>query len=228
VDLPCENLPPFRPEGPGAQPAGSASPPQGRALSQQVVFVRHGETDWSRSGRHTGRTDIPLSTQGANNARLLAGHLPFARFKHVFTSPRQRAKSTCELAGLGALARTDPDLAEWDYGDYEGLRSADILARRPGWNLFRDGCPGGESPEQISARADRVIARLRLLEGTIALFSHGHFGRVLAARWIGLGAVHGERLLLDTASLGILGYEHGDASAPAIALWNARPKDPAL
>lgn len=191
-------------------------------MPSRVFLARHGETAWSNSGRHTGRTDIQLSAQGEQNARRLAGLLAGVRFSSVLTSPRQRARRTCELAGLGADARPDPDLAEWDYGEYEGLRSADILESRPGWRLFRDGCPGGESPADVSDRADRLIARLRSLEGDVALFSHGHFGRALAVRWIGLSVGDGERLLLDTASLGILSYEHASVASPVIALWNAR------
>ena len=143
----------------------------------------------------------------------------------MFTSPLQRARRTCELAGLGDLAEIEPDLVEWDYGKYEGLRPVDIRKARPDWNVFRDGCPGGEAPGQISARADRLITRLRTLEGNIALFSHGHFGRVLAARWIGLEIRQAQALLLSTASISILGYEHNVAEVPAIVLWNAVSKD---
>jgi probable phosphoglycerate mutase len=193
-----------------------------------IFLARHGETAWSKSGRHTGRTDVPLSEQGERNARGLAEALSGVRFGMVLTSPRQRARRTCELAGLGAAARPDPDLAEWDYGDYEGLRSADILKLRPGWELFADGCPGGESPAQVSARADRLIARLRSVEGNVALFSHGHFGRALAVRWIGLPIGDGGRLLLDTASISILSYDRGRSAAPVIALWNARPTGAAV
>jgi len=192
-------------------------------MPSRVFFARHGETAWSKSGRHTGRTDIPLSEQGELNARRLAGALAGARFSRVLTSPRQRARLTCELAGLGGAAEIEQDLAEWDYGDYEGLGSGEILRIRPGWKLFRDGCPGGESPAQVAARADRLISRLRSMEGDVALFSHGHFGRALGARWIGLPVGDGERLLLDTASLSILAYEHGDGAEPVLALWNFQP-----
>jgi len=192
-------------------------------MLHRVFLARHGETEWSRSGRHTGRTDIALSEQGELNAGLLAGPMAGVHFGRVLTSPRRRARRTCELAGLGAAAEVEPDLAEWDYGDYEGLTSAEILSGNPGWRLFRDGCPGGESPAQVCARADRLIERLRAMEGEVALFSHGHFGRALAARWIGLPVGDGERLLLDTASLGILAFEHADREAPVLALWNARP-----
>jgi len=192
-----------------------------------VYLVRHGETEWSASGRHTGRTDIPLTRLGEEHAAWLAGRLRSVRFTHVFTSPRLRARRTCELAGWGAAAVVDPDLAEWDYGDYEGLRTAEILKARPGWSLFRDGCPNGESPGHAAGRADGLIARLRLLDGKVALFSHGHFGRVLGARWAGLPVEASARLGLDTASLGILGFERGDPAAPVISLWNERPPAPA-
>jgi probable phosphoglycerate mutase len=192
-----------------------------------AYLVRHGETEWSASGRHTGRTDIPLTRLGEEHAAWLAGRLRSVRFTHVFTSPRLRARRTCELAGWGAAAVVDPDLAEWDYGDYEGLRTAEILKARPGWSLFRDGCPNGESPGHAAGRADGLIARLRLLDGKVALFSHGHFGRVLGARWAGLPVEASARLGLDTASLGILGFERGDPAAPVISLWNERPPAPA-
>jgi broad specificity phosphatase PhoE len=189
----------------------------------RLFLARHGETTWSKEGRHTGRTDVPLSEQGELNARKLGRLMAGVRFSHVLASPRQRATRTCELAGLGAAAQTEADLAEWDYGDFEGLHTAEIQKGHPGWSIFRDGCPGGESPAEVSARADRLIARLRSMEGNIALFTHGHFGRVLAVRWICLPVVDGERLLIDTSSLGILAHEHQDPSAPVIALWNARP-----
>jgi len=189
-----------------------------------LYLMRHGETAWSLSGQHTGRTDIPLTERGEQDARKLADRLRTLKFSRVFTSPLKRARLTCELAGLGELAEIEPDLVEWDYGDYEGQRPADIRAARPGWNVFRDGCPGGESPAQVSERADRLIARLRTLEGNIAIFSHGHFGRVLAARWIGLEIRQAQNLLLSTASVSILGYEHNLAEVPAIVLWNAVSK----
>ena len=187
----------------------------------RLYLVRHGETAWSISGQHTGRTDIPLTAQGEQDARTLAEGLGTVTFSRVFTSPRQRARRTCELVGLGATAHIEPDLAEWDYGDYEGQRSADIRKSRPDWNLFRDGCPHGESPADVSDRADRLIAQLRALQGTIAVFSHGHFGRVLAARWIGLPVSQAQHFLLSTASVSILGYEQDSADESAIALWNA-------
>ena len=187
----------------------------------RLYLVRHGETAWSLSGQHTGRTDVPLTEQGEQDARDLAKRLRAVRFSRVFTSPRQRARRTCELVGLDAVAALEPDLAEWDYGDYEGQRSVDIRKERPDWILFRDGCPHGESPVQVSERADRVIARLRALEGNTAIFSHGHFGRVLAARWIGLPVSHAQHFLLSTASLSVLGHEHNLAGESAIVLWNA-------
>ncbi len=190
-------------------------------MNSRLYLIRHGETAWSLSGQHTGRTDIPLTKKGEQDARELTERLRAVRFSRVFTSPRQRARRTCELVGLDAVAEIESDLAEWDYGDYEGQRSVEIRKGRPDWNLFRDGCPGGESTAQISECAARVIARLRALEGNIAIFSHGHFGRVLAARWIGLPVRQAQHFLLSTASLSILGYEHNLASESAIVLWNA-------
>jgi broad specificity phosphatase PhoE len=186
----------------------------------RIYLIRHGETEWSRSGQHTGSTDIPLTAHGENQAQELGQALREISFTRVFTSPRQRARRTCELAGFAPVAETDPELAEWNYGDYEGQRSTDIRGGRPDWNLFRDGCPNGESPSQISGRADRVVARLRALEGNIAIFSHGHFGRVLAARWMGLPVAQAQHLLLGTASLSVLGYEHNRLEEPVIVLWN--------
>ena len=186
-----------------------------------VVYVaRHGETAWSLSGQHTGRTDLPLTANGERNARRLGERLKGLTFLKVFTSPLQRASRTCELAGFGPVAERDPDLVEWDYGRYEGLRSAEILAERPDWQLFRDGCPGGESPAQIGERADRVVERVRAVNGNVLLFSSGHFIRVLAARWLALGpGSAGRYFLLSTASLSALGYEH-NLSYPVIRLWN--------
>ncbi len=190
-------------------------------LSRQYL-VRHGETAWSLSGQHTGRTDIPLTEQGEQDARKLANRLRAVSFSRVFSSPLQRALRTCELAGLNKVAEIEPDLTEWDYGDYEGLRPLEIREARPDWNIFRDGCPRGESPDQIAERADRLIARLRALEDNIATFSHGHFGRVLAARWIGLSVRQAQPFLLSTASISILGYEHNlPDHHSAIVLWNA-------
>jgi len=184
-----------------------------------VYLARHGETAWTVSGQHTGLTDLPLTPAGEGNARQLGQRLKGLRFAAVFTSPLQRALRTCELAGFGPVAKVDPDLVEWNYGQFEGLRLAEILAKRPDWQLFRDGCPAGESPAQVGARADRVVERLRALQADVLLFSSGHFLRVLAARWLGLDPAGGRYLLLSTASLSILGYEH-DLSEPVIRLWN--------
>jgi broad specificity phosphatase PhoE len=185
-----------------------------------VIYVaRHGETAWSLSGQHTGLTDLPLTERGERNARRLGERLKGLSFARVFTSPLQRAVRTCELAGFGA-AEVDRDLVEWNYGEYEGRRTAEILAERPDWQLFRDGCPGGESPEQIGARADRVVSRVRAAPGDVLIFSSGHFLRVLAARWLGLEPAAGRYFLLSTASLGTLAYEHNSLSEPVIRLWN--------
>src|SRR6476661_4811810 len=167
-----------------------------------VYLARHGNTAWTHSGQHTGLTDLPLTPDGERNAVRLGERLRGMTFARVFTSPLQRASKTCELAGFGAVAETDPDLVEWNYGQYEGLRSAEILARRPDWDLFRDGCPGGESPAQVGERADRVVQRVRAVAGDVLLFSSGHFIRVLAARWLELGpGSAGKHFLLSTASL---------------------------
>ena len=186
-----------------------------------VLYVaRHGETAWSLSGQHTGLTDLPLTPNGERNARRLGERLKGMTFAKVFTSPLQRATRTCELAGFGAVAETDPDLVEWNYGQYEGRRAAEILAERPDWQLFRDGCPGGESLAQVGERADRVVQRVRTVPGNVLLFSSGHFIRVLAARWLALGpGSAGRYFLLTTASLSALGYEH-KLSQPVIRLWN--------
>jgi broad specificity phosphatase PhoE len=184
-----------------------------------IYLARHGETAWSLSGQHTGRTDLPLTERGERNARALGQRLRRLAFVKVFTSPLQRAVRTCELAGFGAVAEIDPDLVEWDYGQYEGRRTAEIHAERPDWQLFRDGCPGGESPDQIGARADRVVGRLRAIKGEVLVFSSGHFLRVFAVRWLGLDASAGRYLLLSTASLSAVGYEH-NLTEPAIRLWN--------
>ncbi len=184
-----------------------------------IYLVRHGETAWTVSRQHTGLTDIPLTERGERDARRLGEHLRGSTVTRIFTSPLQRARRTCELAGFGAAAEIDPDLVEWDYGDYEGLTTAEIRQKRPDWQLFRDGCPGGESVAAVGARADRVIARVRALDGDVALFSSGHFMRVLGARWLGLDAASGRLLLLSTTTLSILGYEH-DRSEAVIRLWN--------
>jgi broad specificity phosphatase PhoE len=192
-------------------------------MSQQIPIVylaRHGETAWSLTGQHTGLTDLPLTQRGERNARRLAVRLKGLTFVKVFTSPLQRARRTCELAGFGPAAEVEPDLVEWNYGEYEGRTSADILKERPDWELFCDGCPGGETPQQIGDRADRVINRLRTVPGDVLVFSSGHFVRVLAARWLGLeNSAPGRHFLLNTASLSALGYEH-TCSQPVIRLWN--------
>ena len=187
----------------------------------QIYFIRHGETAWSLTGQHTGRTDLPLTPHGQETARQLATTLNRMPFSLVLTSPRLRARATCDATGLGAGAQIEPNLAEWDYGDYEGLRTAEIHQRHPGWNIWEEGCPGGETPAQARGRADQIITRLQGLSGKVALFSHGHFGRVLAARWIGLPVAQGQHFALDPASISILGFETGHPHRRVIALWNA-------
>jgi probable phosphoglycerate mutase len=193
----------------------------------RLHLIRHGETVWSLSGQHTGSTDIPLTEHGEDEARALVPWLGGRSFTRVLCSPRQRARRTCDLAGVTAPAdgsvETTPDLAEWDYGDYEGRRSAEIKQTRPGWNIFADGCPGGESPAEVAARADRLIGTLQGLQGNVALFSHGHFSSVLATRWIGQPVIMGEHLSLSTASLSILGYAPSHPDVRVLALWNATP-----
>ena len=189
----------------------------------RLFFVRHGETEWSLSGQHTGRTDIPLTAHGEDEARQLGPCLQEIKFARVLTSPRQRAQKTCALAGFGPVATIEPDLAEWDYGDYEGQRSADIRTGRPGWNVFRDGCPYGETPTEIAGRADKFIAGLQAQQGNVALFSHGQFGAALAARWIGLPVIDGQHFPLKAASLSILAHSPGHPEVRAIELWNAVP-----
>jgi len=184
-----------------------------------IYLARHGETAWSLSGQHTGLTDLPLTARGEDQARRLGERLRGLSLTRVLTSPLQRATRTCDLAGLGVAAEVDRDLVEWNYGDYEGRTSAAIHAKRPDWQLFRDGCPGGETPEQVGARADRVVERLRAMGGDAALFSSGHFLRTLAARWLRLPPGVGGAFLLATASLSALSYEHGP-SEPVIRLWN--------
>jgi probable phosphoglycerate mutase len=184
-----------------------------------VTLVRHGETAWSLTGQHTGLTDIPLTAEGERKARALQARFRGVTFDRVFTSPLLRARRTCELAGFGEAAKVDPDLVEWDYGDYEGRTSKEILAARPGWRLFRDGCPNGEQPADVGQRADRIIARLRATDDHTIVFSSGHILRVLAARWLGVPPSEGRLFLLSTGSVSVLGYEH-DESEPAIALWN--------
>jgi broad specificity phosphatase PhoE len=184
-----------------------------------IYLARHGETAWSLTGQHTGLTDLPLTGRGEQNARALGERLTGLNFGKVFTSPLQRATRTCELAGFGTVAEVDRNLLEWDYGQYEGLTTAEIHAKRPDWQLFRDGCPGGESPDQVGARADSMLSRARTVGADVLFFSSGHFLRVLAARWLALAAAAGRYLLLSTASLSALGYEH-NLSWPVIQLWN--------
>jgi broad specificity phosphatase PhoE len=185
-----------------------------------IYIARHGETAWTITGQHTGLTDLPLTPQGESNARRLADRLGGLVFSKVFTSPLQRARQTCALAGFGSVAEIDSDLVEWNYGEYEGRRTAEIRAERPGWELFRDGSPGGESPAQVIVRADNVCRRIREVRGNVLLFSSGHFIRMLAARWIGFEpSVHSMSFLLSTASLSAVGYDQ-DLSRPVIRLWN--------
>ena len=188
-----------------------------RDRRNEGVLVRHAETEWSRAGRHTGRTDIPLTESGRAAAARLRERLAHCQFERVLCSPLTRARETCELSGFGALAKQRADLLEWDYGGYEGLTSAEIKRKRPDWKLWCDGCPGGESPKEVGARADRVIAELRAGKGTVAVFSHGHMLRVLGARWIGLEVARGGNLGLATGALCLLSHEHEE---PVLARWN--------
>jgi probable phosphoglycerate mutase len=185
-----------------------------------VYLARHGETAWTLSGQHTGLTDLPLTERGERSALRLEERLRGLSFVKVFSSPLQRVIRTCELAGFGSVAEIDRDLLEWNYGEYEGRRTDEIRTERPDWNLFRDGCPGGESPNEVALRADRLIKRVRGVGGDVLLFSSGHFSRVLAVRWLGLDAAFGGYLFLGTASLSALGYEHNRSSEPVIRLWN--------
>lgn len=185
----------------------------------QIWLVRHGETEWSASGKHTGRSDIPLTPAGEDAARRLAARLAGLSPAAVWSSPSRRARDTCRLAGFGAAAVVKDDLAEWDYGAYEGLTTKDILAGRPGWSLFRDGCPQGEAAADVGRRADRIVEALRAAGGDVLLFSSAHFLRVLAARWLGLSPQQGALFVLDTASVSRLGYEH-DLTEPVVRTWN--------
>jgi len=187
---------------------------------QRVYLIRHGETEWSLSGQHTGLTDIPLTENGRSVARRLKPVLAMTTFRLVLTSPLARARQTCQLAGLDEQAELECGLLEWNYGEYEGLTPKQIEAIRPGWLIFRDGCPGGENPEQVGARVDRVIARVRAVQGHVALFSHGHFLRTLAARWFGLPTSDGSHFLLDPATVSILSYYQGIS---AVKQWNVPP-----
>jgi broad specificity phosphatase PhoE len=182
-----------------------------------ILLARHGQTEWSRDGRHTGRTDVPLTDTGREQARALGSRFEGLEPALVLTSPLSRAAETCRLAGLGEVAIEDPDLQEWDYGDYEGITTEEVREDHPGWTVFRDGCPGGESPEEVGARADRVVERLRGVDGLGVAFAHGHILRVLAARWLGLPADAGAYLALSTATLSALGWEREQG---VVTLWN--------
>ncbi len=185
-----------------------------------LYLIRHCETKWQLSGRHTGITDLPLTEHGADMAcrlRLVLAHMPFSL---VLTSPMHRARETCRLAGLGDIAQVSDDLSEWDYGDYEGRSSHDICKKTPDWNIFRDGCPHGETPSQVTARADRLIAKLLMLKGTIALFTHGQFACALAVRWIGLSVLAGQHFALDPGTVSVLGPKPGHPQVRVIAKWN--------
>ena len=206
-------------------PLSPAGKPQSMSGSLCLYFIRHGETAWTLSRQHTGSTDLPLTAHGEDEARKLRGRLSDIVFTQVLSSPLQRARQTCMLAGLGRKPEIEPDLAEWDYGDYEGKRSAGIRESRPGWNVFQDGCPGGETPAQISERADRLIRRLRGMDGNVALFGHGQFGAALAVRWIGLPVAAGQHFSLGEASLSILRDDPHHPEVPVIALWNATGRD---
>ena len=197
------------------------------SLPSRLFYLRHGETAWSLSGQHTGVTDIPLTPKGEAQARALRPWTAAISFAHVFTSSRLRARETCEFSGLGAQAIVEPDLAEWNYGDYEGRRTVDIWESRPEWNIYRDGCPNGEAPDEIGARVDRLIARLRDLGGNVALFAHGQLGGVFAARWIGLPPAQGRHFSVGPASMGVLSWDRDHLETPVVALWNAAPGVPA-
>lgn len=190
------------------------------AALPKLYLARHGDTAWTESHQHTGRTDLPLNEHGVAHARQLAERLREFSFARVFTSPLQRAAKTCELAGFGKIAEVDADLVEWDYGRLEGKLTSDIVKELPGWDLFRDGCPDGESPQDAAARADRFIARVRGLEGDVLAFSSGHISRMIAARWLGLAPAHGRIFFCAPASVGVLGFEHNRREEPIILLWN--------
>lgn len=192
-------------------------------MASALYLIRHGETAWSLNGRHTGRTDLPLTANGEQQARRLAPLLQGLAFSAVLVSPLQRARRTCELAGLGAQAQVEPSLSEWDYGSYEGQTRAQIQAQRPRWDVFEDGCPGGESVVQLEARVDRVRDTLRGAVGRIALFSHGHFLRALGVRWLDEPLRLGRHLALDAGCFSVLAFEHDDGVTPLIQLWNSQP-----
>jgi broad specificity phosphatase PhoE len=189
----------------------------------KLYLVRHGETAWSLTGQHTGTTELPLTPRGEEEARALRPFLRPIPFARVFASPRQRAQQTCALTGIAGRIEIEPDLAEWNYGEYEGRRSDSIRAERPNWEIFADGCPGGESPAEISARADRLILKLRALEGDIALFTHGHIGRVITTRWMAAPLTLGRNLAMATASVSVMSYDDRHPDTPVLELWNAVP-----
>jgi probable phosphoglycerate mutase len=186
----------------------------------KLYLARHGDTAWTESHQHTGRTDIPLNERGEEHARQLGERLRGFSFVRVFTSPLQRASKTCELAGFGSVAEVDAGLIEWDYGRWEGTLTSDILKDRPGWELFRDGCPDGESPQEVAARADRFIARVHGMAGDVLAFSSGHIIRMIAARWHGMPPAAGRVFFCRPASVGVLGFEHENRDQPVIRLWN--------
>jgi len=186
----------------------------------RLFLARHGDTPWTVSGQHTGRTDVPLTDQGEQNARQLGERLQVNSFTRVFTSPLERATKTCKLAGFGERAEIDSDLLEWDYGSYEGETTAAILQKAPGWQLYRDGCPSGESPEAVAVRAEHFIARVRDIKGDVLAFSSGHIIRMIAARWLGIPPAAGRFFYCRPASVGVLGYEHNSYEEPIIRAWN--------
>jgi broad specificity phosphatase PhoE len=193
----------------------------------RLFLARHGDTAWTESRQHTGRTDLPLNESGEARARQIGERLGRFSFSRVFTSPLRRASRTCELAGFGPVASVDPDLVEWDYGRFEGKLTRDILKERPGWEMFRDGCPDGELPQDVAARADRFIARVRAIEGDVLAFSSAHIIRMIAARWLGLPPGAGRFFFCRPASVGVLGFEHKNRDEPILGLWNyvAAPRD---
>ncbi|MDX1929632.1 MAG: histidine phosphatase family protein [Pirellulaceae bacterium] len=193
-------------------------------MTLRLFVIRHGETEWSLSGQYTGRADVKLTENGKAEARKIEDRIRDIEFAHVMVSPLERARQTCQLAGLGKRARVDVDLIEWDNGDYEGQTPNEVRANRPDWNMFRDGCPNGEHPDQIASRVDRLIASLKKLTGNVVLFTHGHLGRVLGARWIGLSIEHAQHFCLDTGSISILSYEP-EQQEQTLSLWNSSPKE---
>ena len=190
-----------------------------KELKQKVVLIRHGETKWALEGRHTSFTDLPLTEKGREEARLLQGALKGWQFKQVFSSPLKRARETCELAGVADGVIVEPDLSEWNYGRFEGLTTDQIQKEMPDWDVFEQGCPEGDSPARVSERVDRVIQKIRAIDGDVAVFSHGHLSRVFATRWINLPVEDSHMFVLDTATLNVLGAYH---DAPAIVIWNAK------